>query len=384
MDRRTADAYERSADRWIARRGPSALADGRLPAFLRRVRRGGLVADLGCGPGWYAAAIADSGGRRAVALDISSAMLAAAGTRAPSLARVRADLAALPFGRETLDGAWAMNCYTHLPRRQLALAFADLHAALRPGAPVALTLADVGALKNIRGRRREELEHRFDDDKLGSRLFTVMTRERAIALLLGAGFTEVRAGSVEDTFWIALTARRDRTLPDLVRPGLRLLICGLNPSLYSADAGIPFARPGNRFWPAALAAGLVSQPRDARAAVQRGIGFTDLVKRATPGAAELSPREYAAGAERVAALARLYRPKAICFVGLDGWRAAVDRRARPGWIPGGFAGVAAYLMPSTSGRNAATSLTMLTDHLQRAWAGSPSMSALGEKIRKQR
>ena len=37
-------------------------------------------------------------------------------------------------------------------------------------------------------------------------------------------------------------------------------MCGLNPSLYAADAGVGFARPGNRFWPAALAAGIVDAP----------------------------------------------------------------------------------------------------------------------------
>ena len=39
---------------------------------------------------------------------------------------------------------------------------------------------------------------------------------------------------------------------------MRLFVCGLNPSVYSADAGVGFARPGNRFWPAALAAGIVT------------------------------------------------------------------------------------------------------------------------------
>ena len=40
-----------------------------------------------------------------------------------------------------------------------------------------------------------------------------------------------------------LTLRRLRTLPDWVAPDMRLLLCGLNPSPYSADAGVNFARP---------------------------------------------------------------------------------------------------------------------------------------------
>ncbi|HSP97740.1 MAG TPA: methyltransferase domain-containing protein [Candidatus Dormibacteraeota bacterium] len=376
MDRRTADAYERGAARWIARRGPSAIGDGRLAAFLGQVPRGGRVADLGCGPGWYAAAIRRSG-RRVVAVDLNAAMLAATGRRAARVARVRGDLATLPLAHQSLDGAWAMNCYCHLPRRHLALALADLHAALRVGAPLAMTLPRLDAVRASAAARRDgECERRFATYSLRGRLFTAVTPARATALLVGAGFTAVRARPLPDDFWLELTARRARTLPDFVRPGLRLLICGLNPSLYSADAGLPFARLGNRFWPAATAAGLVTRPRDVRAALRRGVGFTDLVKRASAGAGALSAREYARGVERIATLARLYRPRAICFVGLDGWRAAVDRRAQPGWIAGGFAGVDAYLMPSTSGRNAAASLPVLVEHLRRARTGNPSVESV--------
>ena len=56
-----------------------------------------------------------------------------------------------------------------------------------------------------------------------------------------------------------IAVRRERTLADTVGRGMALLCVGLNPSLYSADAGVGFARPGNRFWPAMLAAGLVSR-----------------------------------------------------------------------------------------------------------------------------
>jgi TDG/mug DNA glycosylase family protein len=41
-----------------------------------------------------------------------------------------------------------------------------------------------------------------------------------------------------------------RTVPDLIRPGLTVLFCGINPGLYSGATGHHFARPGNRFWPA--------------------------------------------------------------------------------------------------------------------------------------
>jgi TDG/mug DNA glycosylase family protein len=145
-----------------------------------------------------------------------------------------------------------------------------------------------------------------------------------------------------------------------------MLVCGLNPSPYAARTGIPFGRPGNRFWPAALRAGLLSVARDPRAALERGIGFTDLVKRVTPSARELSRAEYERGLRRLRALVARLDPGAICFIGLEGFRRAVDARAVAGALEGGFAGRPAYLMPSTSGRNARASVEELAAHLRSA------------------
>ena len=52
-----------------------------------------------------------------------------------------------------------------------------------------------------------------------------------------------------------LLAAADRTVPDVIAPGLEVLFCGINPGLYSAYTGHHFARPGNRFWPAVHAGG---------------------------------------------------------------------------------------------------------------------------------
>ena len=60
----------------------------------------------------------------------------------------------------------------------------------------------------------------------------------------------------------------------------------------------------------------------------------------------------------------------ICFVGLAGYRAAVDRRAQPGRQPEPFGGVPAYVMPSTSGLNARTARAELVDHLRAALAAA--------------
>ena len=99
--------------------------------------------------------------------------------------------------------------------------------------------------------------------------------------------------------------------------------------------------------------------------------MTDLVKRATPNAAVLSPEEYRAGAERVRRLVEWLQPGLVLFVGLAGWRTAIDRDAVPGLQPEPFAGVPAYVMPSTSGLNAHSRPADLAAHMAAAIAALP-------------
>jgi len=361
-DRATIAVYERRADEWKAAREPSRLDQARQLA--RRVAAAARddpeaadlpVLDLGCGPGWYAPEL----GPAVVALDAARAMLDLVGHEAPSAWPVQADLARLPFARGSAAGAWVCNSYVHLPRTSLPVALADLHRVLRVGAPVHLGLFE------------GDVEFATDpDDELPGRSFSAWSPEQLRDVLIGAGFTvdEIDAPPGRPAWApIAATATRARTLPDTVGPEMRLLVCGLNPSVYSADVGTGFARNGNRYWPAALAAGLVSRDRDPHhALVHHGIGMTDLVKRATARADELSTAEYRAGLDRVARLCEWLRPGAVCFVGLAGWRAAADRKAVAGVQPQPLGDTPVYVMPSTSGLNARTTPTELADHLRAA------------------
>ncbi len=147
-------------------------------------------------------------------------------------------------------------------------------------------------------------------------------------MVVGAGFDIVPGSLVVDGDEVRLSAVRARTLADTVGAGMRILVCGVNPAIYSADVGVGYGRPGNRFWPAALEAGLVTRDRDPLdALVSHGMGMTDFVKRATRTAAEVTTAEYRHGFGRVERLVRWLEPGAVCFVGLSGWRAAVDPRA---------------------------------------------------------
>jgi TDG/mug DNA glycosylase family protein len=359
----TIDVYEQRAREWQEARAvrdhKEARSFGRAAHRARReLGLTGPVLDAGCGPGPYTADL----GRPVIAFDAAHAMLELVPEEAPFALRVQGDLAALPFRRHGLRAAWASKSYVHLPRAQVPMALHDLHRSLAVGSPVELVLFE------------GDMEHgTFAHDEFPGRSFSTWPAELLRAVVEGAGFEveHMRVWHTPQGFGHhVVRAVRARTLADTVGPDMRLLLCGLNPSVYSADVGSGFARPGNRFWPAALAAGIVDRPRDPLGALRRhGVGMTDVVKRATARADELTPDEYRSGMQRLERLAAWLRPAAICFVGLAGWRTAVNRKATSGWQDHRIGGCPTYVMPNTSGLNASSSLADLTEHLRIAAAG---------------
>ena len=86
-----------------------------------------------------------------------------------------------------------------------------------------------------------------------------------------------------------LLAAKNKTVRDVIAPGLRVLFCGINPGLYTAAVGHHFARPGNRFWPALFRSGFTDRlvsPFEERQLLQSGLGISNVVPHATASAAE--------------------------------------------------------------------------------------------------
>ena len=275
----------------------------------------------------------------------------------PAALLVHGDVEHLPFARGSIGGARSWMTHLHVPPRRLPLALWDLHRALAVGAPL-----------ELRAMAGDEQGGTGPGGELGGRCNAGWPPARLVDVVTGAGFT-VELGSVTESGGeIRLRAVRARTLADTVGTGMRLLVCGVNPSIYSADFGVGYARPGNRFWKAALAAGIVGHDRDpVDAVIAHGVGMTDFVKRPTRAAAEVDPDEYLAGFARVVRLVEWLRPGAVCFTGLSGWRTVVNPKAAPGLQSEPIGGRPAYVMPSTSGRNARTPVDELSAHLLAAW-----------------
>ena len=153
-----------------------------------------------------------------------------------------------------------------------------------------------------------------------------------------------------------MAAARGKPVPDIVAPGLRVLFCGINPSLYSAAVGHHFARPGNRFWPALHGAGFTDRllsPFEDALLLRFRLGCTNLAPRATARADELDAAELRAGAGRLKDLVLRLRPEWLAVLGVTAYRAAfVVPGAATGPQPVGIGGTRVWLLPNPSGLNA--------------------------------
>ena len=152
-----------------------------------------------------------------------------------------------------------------------------------------------------------------------------------------------------------LQAAAGRRVPDVVGPDLRVLFCGINPSLWSAAVGHHFARPGNRFWKVLHGAGFtdrVLDPTEDDELLAAGLGVTNLVPRATAAAAELSADELRRGGVRLARTVGRWRPRAVAVVGLQAYRTAFGRPRAGIGRQEDLAGAQVWALPNPSGLQA--------------------------------
>jgi double-stranded uracil-DNA glycosylase len=155
---------------------------------------------------------------------------------------------------------------------------------------------------------------------------------------------------------------------DLVGPGLRLLFVGINPGLWTAAVGTHFAHPTNRFYPALAAAGITGHEvdrvggmteADRADLLARGVGITNLVRRATARASELSREELREGGERLERLVAERRPAVVAVAGISAYRdafgepgAALGRQPDTPESANRWSDAALWVVPNPSGLNA--------------------------------
>lgn len=145
-------------------------------------------------------------------------------------------------------------------------------------------------------------------------------------------------------------------LPDLIRPGLKVLFIGINPGKRSGEVGRHFAGHSNRFWKFLFESGLTPVKYDAFHDYQlldQGYGITNIAPRTTATAAELTPAELKEGALVLTKIIKENQPRIAAYLGKVVYQYLSNRKDF-GW---GIqetsleAGIIDFVLPNPSGLN---------------------------------
>lgn len=147
----------------------------------------------------------------------------------------------------------------------------------------------------------------------------------------------------------------DKPLPDIARPGLSVVFCGLNPGLLAATAGHHFVGRGNCFWRTLHLAGFTPvqlDPTQDASLLDYGLGVTSVVERPTSGAGDVARAEFVAAREGFERWVLDHRPRYIAFLGKAAYAAMLGvGTVAWGRQPAPFGGAIAWVLPNPSGRN---------------------------------
>ncbi|HWZ96527.1 MAG TPA: mismatch-specific DNA-glycosylase [Candidatus Dormibacteraeota bacterium] len=147
-----------------------------------------------------------------------------------------------------------------------------------------------------------------------------------------------------------------KTLPDYLRKGMKLVIVGCNPSESSVRTGHYYSGRNNVFWPVLHKSGVIPEPveyGDDRRIIEFGIGLTDLVKRPTRGVEELTREDFAEGRIVLSQKLEEFGPRVIAFNGKVVYEQFAQRKCKFGMQKELLYGARVYVLPCSSGQNAA-------------------------------
>ncbi len=140
-------------------------------------------------------------------------------------------------------------------------------------------------------------------------------------------------------------------LPDVLRPGLKLVFCGTAAGKRSAAERAYYAHPGNLFWRALFDAGLTPRqlaPSEFPLLPEYGIGLTDLAKRHAGNDNEL-PRD-AFDVPALIGKVEHHAPHLLAFTSKHAARAVLGRAVHYGLQTEVIGDTQLFVLPSPSGQ----------------------------------
>ncbi|PSQ19332.1 SAM-dependent methyltransferase [Halobacteriales archaeon QS_9_67_17] len=176
-------AWDEVSETYAERRDPDGSDAALIDDLLADLPNDPDVLDVGCGDGERT--LANLPGD-SVGLDFSRAGLDLATDRVPAARLVHGDMTALPLADDAFDAITAYHAVFHVPRDDQPGVYEAFARVLRPGGTLLMTLP---------GGRFETVRRGWMG---GEMFFAAPGRERTLAQLREAGFSDVRAETVTD------------------------------------------------------------------------------------------------------------------------------------------------------------------------------------------
>jgi TDG/mug DNA glycosylase family protein len=139
-------------------------------------------------------------------------------------------------------------------------------------------------------------------------------------------------------------------LADAIRPGLRVVFCGTALGTVAARKRAYYAGPGNAFYKTLYETGLTPrrlEPAQYPELLDYGIGLTDICKTRSGSDQEVGRGGF--DVDRLTVLLEANRPGWVAFNGKNSASGAFGHPVDYGQQDESFAGIPAFVLPSTSG-----------------------------------
>jgi TDG/mug DNA glycosylase family protein len=143
---------------------------------------------------------------------------------------------------------------------------------------------------------------------------------------------------------------RELILADSIRPGLRVVFCGTALGTVAARKRAYYAGPGNAFYKTLYETGLTPrrfEPAQYPELLDYGIGLTDICKTSSGSDQEVGRGGF--DVDRLTALLEANRPGWVAFNGKNSACGALGHPVDYGPQDEPFAGIPAFVLPSTTG-----------------------------------
>lgn len=143
-------------------------------------------------------------------------------------------------------------------------------------------------------------------------------------------------------------------LPDLLRPGLTLVMVGFNPGLMSWAQGHYYANPRNYFYPLLHKSGITPRlftPAEDGMLPSVGVGMVDVLKEPSARSSDIPAKVFVSGKELLLAKLLQANPRIVCFNGAGIYSIVYGKTCKYGLQTERIGTSTLYVVPSTSPAN---------------------------------